>query len=136
MNLLINNKLLSEYTNIQIKAKLKLNLSRDGDTFSDRFMAKLFTKTKDKLVDENNEEITVKNCDKFTIGTAIKAVIQPGMVWFIGANKCGLTWNLHQGIVPKLEQKNGNDVCIIQDSSDDDENDSSDDSSEDETNDD
>jgi hypothetical protein len=116
--------------------KLKLNLSREGDKLSDKFMAKLFNKDKNKLVDENDEELTVQNYDKFTIGTEIKAVIQPGMVWFIGTNKCGLTWNLHQGIVPKLEQKSGNDVCIIQDSSDDDANDSSDDSSDDETNDD
>lgn len=103
--------------------KVKLNLQKKDDQFTDNFMAKLWTSKKEKLHDEVGNEITVKNYEKFSFGTEAKAVIQPGMIWFIG-NKCGVTWNLIQAMVDKLVQRGGNEECIIQDSSDDENDDS------------
>ena len=109
--------------------KVKLNLQKKDDEFTEKFMAKLFTTQKEKLLDDEGNEITTKNYDKFSFGTEAKAVIQPGMIWFIG-NKCGVTWNLIQAMVGKLVQRSGNEECIIQDSSDDEDGDDSDSDSE------
>lgn len=100
--------------------KTKLNLFKDKETgqLTEKFMAKLFTKTKEKLVNKEGNEITTQNYHCFSAGTEAKCVIQPGMVWFIG-NKCGLTWNLHQGMVGSLNERSNDDLCIVLDSSDD-----------------
>lgn len=118
--------------------KLKLGLKKDGDEFTKNFMPKFFSKDKKKLVDEDDKEITSDNHEKFSFGTEAKCSIQPGMIWFMGSNKCGVTWNLHQAVVEKLIQRKQEEECLIQDSSDDEDNttDGSSDSDDDDTNDD
>ena len=101
-----------------IKTKLNLIKDKDSGQFTEKFVAKLFNKKKDKLVDNENNELSTTNYDKFSAGTEAKCVIRPGMVWFIG-NKCGLTWDLVQGMVGDLVQKNNETVCMVLDSSDD-----------------
>ncbi len=113
----------------QFYFKIKLSRPKNKETgeLLDTFMSDFYVKEKDEkgnrklLEDEEGNSVNTKNIGQLIPKySKIKCTIRPGMFWFIGANKCGLSVTINQAVVEPSESYSK--VCTIESSSDEEDN--------------
>ena len=113
--------------------KLKLNRPKNKETgeLLDNFMSDFYVKEKDEkgnrkvLEDEDSNSVNTKNVHELIPKfSKLKCTVRPGMFWFIGTNKCGLSMTINQAVVERSESYSK--VCTIESSSDEDGNNTTD----------